>query len=325
MIEVLEVGLKEMKDNPDLTYSYWYLTGKCNYRCDYCDIYKDEIIQPWEVKKKIIDFFNYWGKKKQQKVLLYGGEPTLDPDLPKILASLDDYVRLFTNLSKDIDYWKYIDSIRDDITISISYHYSNTIDDISMMEKVLFLIQESKKITKIRLKIMADSRNIEKAIELFNKYNKLKSPKYECYMDIVMPNSQGDIGAQWKDKDMDWFLALQDHQTLYLKYKENGIVKERDTSWNEMRVTMLESNHYYHCMAGTNTLYVDSNGDVFPCKSHTNHRLFNIVEDGYEGCEIPRGMVCNYMGFCCETEIPKRLVCRRKVGEQTKNIRNKLL
>jgi len=35
-------------------------------------------------------------------------------------------------------------------------------------------------------------------------------------------------------------------------------------------------------------------------------------------------MVCNYMGFCCETEIPKKLVCRRKVGEETKNIRNLL-
>ena len=318
MIEILEVGLKEMRDNPDLTYSYWYLTGQCNYKCDYCDIYKDENIQSWQVKKKIIEFFNYWGKNKQQKVLLYGGEPTLDPDLPKIIEGLDDYVRIFTNFSKDIEYWKDIVSIRNDMTISISYHYSNT--NNASADKLLYLVQDTK--IKVRLKIMADSRDIKKANELYNEFNKFESPRYECYMDIVMPNSQGNIGAQWEDKDMSWFLALQDHQTLYLKYnKEDGVIKEREISWNEMRF-MIESNHYYYCMAGTNTLYVDSNGDVFPCKSHKEYPLFNIVNDEYS--EIPRGMVCNYMGFCCETEIPKRLVCRRKVGEGIKNIRNLL-
>ena len=47
MIEVLEVGMKEMRDNTNLTYSYWYVTGLCNYECDYCDIFHDESRLHW--------------------------------------------------------------------------------------------------------------------------------------------------------------------------------------------------------------------------------------------------------------------------------------
>jgi MoaA/NifB/PqqE/SkfB family radical SAM enzyme len=318
-MEVLEVGLKEMKDNPDLTYSYWYVTGLCNYECDYCDIFHDEQIQDWSLKQSIIDFFNYWGTQKKQKVLLYGGEPTLDPDFPKIIEGLNDYVRIFTNLSQGLAYWKELLQIRQDMTISISLHIHKCQPDV-LMEKVKFLVEETD--AKVRVKIMADSRYKEESIRLYKVFKNLyKTERYECYIDLVFPNSEGDIGAQWKDKDMDWFLDFQDFQTLYLKYKENGIVKERETSWNEMRATMLPSNHYYYCMAGSNTIFVDSNGDVYPCKSHKEVPMFN-VQDDYKSCTAPEGMVCNYMGFCCETEIPKKLVCRRRVGEDSKNIRN---
>jgi MoaA/NifB/PqqE/SkfB family radical SAM enzyme len=320
MIEILEVGLKEMRDNSDLTYSYWYVTGLCNYECDYCDIFHDEKIQEWELKQNIIDFFNYWGTQKKQKVLLYGGEPTLDPDFPKIIKSLNDYVRIFTNLSQGIGYWKELLKIRQDMTISASLHIHKCQTDI-FMEKVKYLVEETD--VKVRVKIMGDSRHKKESIRLYKTFKELyKTEKYECYIDLVFPNSQGDIGAQWKDKDMNWFLNFQDFQTLYLKYREDGVIKERETSWNEMRATMLESNHYYYCMAGANTIFVNSNGDVYPCKSHKETPLFN-VQDDYKS--VPQGLTCNYMGFCCETEIPKKLVCRRKVGEGTKNIRNMLL
>ncbi len=323
MIEVLEVGLKEMR-NTNLTYSYWYVTGMCNYECDYCDIFHNEQIQKWSLKQNIIDFFNYLGTQRKQKVLLYGGEPTLDPDFPRIIKGLNDYVRIFTNLSKDIDYWKEIANIRDDMTISISYHMDKTEPNV-LLEKVIYLVEQTK--LKVRVKIMGDSRKKEFCMSQYELFKNLykNNPRYECYFDLVFPNGQGNIGAEWLDEDMDWFLPLQDYQTLYLKYKEDGVIKERETSWNEMRATLLESNHYYHCMAGVNTMFVNSNGDVYLCKSHKETPLFN-VEDDYKSIQIPQdGITCDYMGFCCETEIPKRLVCRRKVGEQTKVIRNMLL
>jgi len=325
MIEVLEVGLKEMRNNSNLTYSYWYVTGLCNYECHYCDIFHDEKVQEWHLKKDIVDFFNYWGTVKQQKVLLYGGEPTLDPDFPKIIEGLNDYIRVFTNLYRGVEYWKDIVSIRKDLTVSISYHI-HKVNHEEFLKKVEYLVEESE-VNMIRVKIMGDSRYRQESIDKYNFFKGLwkNEPRYECYIDLVFPNSEGNIGAEWIEEDIDWFLPIQDYQTLYLKYKENGKIKERETSWNEMRATMLEYNHYYHCMAGVNTLFVNSDGNVYLCKSHNTTPLFS-VQDDYKSLEISqKGMICSYMGFCCETEIPKRLVCKRRITNETKNIRSVLI
>ncbi len=319
MIEVLEVGLKEMMNNPNLIYVYWDVTGLCNYECDYCDVFRNEQTQDWETKQNIINYLNYLNAHKDLKVLLYGGEPTIDPDFPKIIKNLMGYIRIFTNLSKGLAYWKEITDIRQDMTISASYHINKCQPDV-FLEKIMFLMEKTK--VKVRVKMMADSRHVEESLEKYKLFKNLYSDsRYECYMDLVLGNSEGVTGAKWKDSDMDWFLPLQEYKTIYLKYKEDDVVKEKEIAWNDMRNTLIESNHYYECMAGVNLLYIESNGDVSLCKSNRHKPLFNVKDEFL----IPKeGVVCDFMGFCCEVEFPKKLICRRKVGEQTKVIRNKL-
>jgi len=266
------------------------------------------------------------GTIRNHKVLLYGGEPTIDPDFLDIVKNLNDYVRVFTNLSQDSTFLQELIKIRNDMTISISYHIEKT--SVNEMIEKLTILTESQ-VNKIRLKIMADSRIKEKSIELYNLFSSFKKYKnFELYIDLVMANSQGSIGAEWTDEDLEWFLPLQEYKTIRLKYKENGEIKTKDVSWNEMRVSMLDSNNYYRCgAAGKNVLYINSNGDVLPCKSHLDP-MFNLVDNNFRNHlnEIKNnGMVCSHMGFCCEVDFPKVKVCKRVVGEQTKNIRNKLL
>lgn len=318
-MEILEVGLKEMRDNPNLIYVYWYLTGACNYECDYCDVYNNDKFEDWNIKESIVDYLNWLGSKKICKPLIYGGEPTMDQDLPRILKILKDSPRLFTNLSRDLDYWKELTNVRQDMTISASYHIHKCKQE-AFVEKVSWLMSNTD--VKVRVKIMADSRFKEETINIYKDFKKLyDNPRYECYLDIVYPNSVGDIGAEWIEKDLDWFLPEQRYKTLYLRYKEGGEEKEKETSWNEMRTQMIETNHYYQCMAGVNLLYIKSNGDVCLCKSRLGTPIFNTAYVW----KIPQeGIVCDYMGFCCETEYPKKLVCRRKVSAETKNIKNLL-
>lgn len=318
-MEILEVGLKEMRDNPDLIYVYWYVTGNCNYACDYCDVFKEEPIQDWNTKESIIDYLNWLGSKKTCKPLLYGGEPTLDPDFPKILEKLNDSPRIFTNLSKGLQYWKDITKIRQDMTISASLHIHKCQTDV-FMEKVIWLMDNTD--VKVRVKVMADSRYKDETIRIYSTFKKLYSdPRYECYMDIVYPNSEGDIGAVWGEDDLDWFLPVQEYKTLYLVYREGNEIKEKEVSWNEMRTQMIETEHYYHCMAGVNLLYIKSDGGVCLCKSRLDTPIFNTRYFW----KIPQeGIVCDYMGFCCEVEYPKKLVCRRKTGAKTQNLKNLL-
>jgi len=323
-VEVLEVGLKTMFENPNILYAYWFVTGNCNYKCDYCDVFRNEKLATWETKKKIIEFFNYMDTIREQKVLLYGGEPTCDSDFLKIVTKLNSYIRLFTNLSQDLDFFKKLLSIRSDMTISISYHIYKVNKDM-FLKKLGYLLGSDVK--KIRMKIMADSRRKEQSIEEYKFFKKFESRTgYECFIDLVLPNQIGDTGADWKPEDLDWFLPLQDYEVLRLKYLEDGIEKERDVSWNEMRTTMLESNNYYKCgAAGKNLIFVNSNADVFPCKSHITP-ILNLVKENFKDYlnHFEDGMICDFMGFCCETEFPKTLVLRRKNNEPDKNIRSRL-
>ena len=324
MIEVLEIGIKEMLDDPSTLFSYWFVTGICNYKCDYCDVYHKEKIFPWTTKERIVEFLNYMGTIRNQKVLLYGGEPTLDPDFFKIVGNLNSYIRLFTNFSRNLDFFKRLLDIRNNMTISISYHISHA-DIDETIKKLNFLIDNN--VAKIRLKIMGDSRirdKVKETYKLFKSFDK----DVEVYLDLVLSNGSGDIGAHWTPKDLEWFLPMQNHETLRLTYKEDHIVKVRDVSWNEMATTMIDSNNYYRCGAGgRNLLFINSNGDVLPCKSHLTP-LFNLDKDNFRDNLdkiSDKGMICSHMGFCCETDFPKTLVCRRRIGEQTKNIRNVLL
>jgi MoaA/NifB/PqqE/SkfB family radical SAM enzyme len=324
MIEILEFGLKEMIDNPNLIFIYWYLTGKCNYKCDYCDIFRDEKLQDWEIKQQTINFLNHLNKSRDLRVLLYGGEPTIDPDLPKILKSLDSYIRLFTNFSKPLNYWKNIADIREDMTLTISYHLNHQ-DPNNFLKKMTYLIEKTN-INKIRLKVMADSRYKEESIEIYKFYKNLwiNEPRYECFIDLILANLQGDVGAKWSEEDMDWYIPLQDYKTIYVKYKENGLIKENEFAWNEMRMQMIDSNNYYICTAGVNLLYIESNGDVFLCKSRRSpfKPLFNVMDKKFN---LPtKGIICDFMGYCCEVDFPKKLVCKRKVGRKNKNLRNLL-
>jgi sulfatase maturation enzyme AslB (radical SAM superfamily) len=325
MIEVLEIGIKEMLDDPSTLFSYWFVTGICNYKCDYCDVYHKEIVFPWTTKERIVEFLNYMGTIRNQKVLLYGGEPTLDPDFFKIVGNLDSYIRLFTNFSRNLDFFKRLLDIRSNMTISISYHISYA-DVDETIKKLNFLVDNN--VAKIRLKIMGDSRIRDKVKETYRLFKSFETKDFEVYLDLVLPNRDGDIGAQWTPEDLEWFLPMQNHETLRLTYKEDNEVKVRDISWNEMRTTMLDSNNYYRCGAGgKNLIFIDSNGDVLPCKSHSTP-LFNLDKNNFRDNLdkiSDNGMICSHMGFCCETDFPKKLVCKRRIGEQTKNIRNALL
>lgn len=323
-IEILEVGLKTMFENPNILYSYWFLTGNCNYKCDYCDVFRNEKLANWETKQKIIEFLNHMDTIRDQKILLYGGEPTCDSDFLTIARQLNSYIRLFTNLSNSLDFFKSLLLIRTDMTISISYHIYK-VNKSEFLEKLQYLLDSDVK--KIRMKIMADSRRKKQSIEEYEFFKQFESREgYECYIDLVLPNQIGSIGADWCEDDLSWFLPLQDYETLHLKYVDNsGKETVRDVSWNEMRTTMLESNNYYKCGAGKNLIFVDSNADVFPCKSHTTPILNLVKEDFHDYLDhFEDGMICDFMGFCCETDFPKTLVLRRKSDVPNKNIKSRL-
>ena len=81
---------------------YYYITYRCNSRCDFCDIWKNPVNKKvsnakFEDVKNNLDGLKKLGVKV---VDFTGGEPLLNEDLPKILRyakSLGFNVKLTTN------------------------------------------------------------------------------------------------------------------------------------------------------------------------------------------------------------------------------------
>ena len=82
----------------------WELTKSCNYKCEYCSIFKNDISSPKHLEETI-NFLNIFVSDKNLKLTLLGGEPTLCQDLEKIITKLSNEVNLFTNLSQDVSFY----------------------------------------------------------------------------------------------------------------------------------------------------------------------------------------------------------------------------
>tara|TARA_A100000171_G_scaffold53055_2_gene75932 strand:- start:1020 stop:1952 length:933 start_codon:yes stop_codon:yes gene_type:complete len=107
--KILSAGYKNFNI---ITFS-WYVTNFCNYRCTYCNEttrLTKKIDDKEQNSYKVINLYLKHKKMKNFSVELIGGEPTLNPNLDKIIDLLDKnekciYVELITNLSKKSEYY----------------------------------------------------------------------------------------------------------------------------------------------------------------------------------------------------------------------------
>lgn len=101
------------------------LTNKCNYECEYCDQRNFRKSQDMSIDtvKAILEYCKLVTKNKIS-FHLFGGEPTLNPDIFEIvdLIKLYNYeICMTTNLSQSVDFYKKLD-----ITTVASYHHEYT-------------------------------------------------------------------------------------------------------------------------------------------------------------------------------------------------------
>lgn len=122
----------------DKNYNFIYeLTTLCNFHCVYCSRRDVKDNPPWadlETSLKICDFFKelstYISDEHRIRITLFGGEPTLVPTLKDIVKYLKNFntrkikYSIYTNLSADIDLYRYLLDNKCDITST--YHMNHT-------------------------------------------------------------------------------------------------------------------------------------------------------------------------------------------------------
>ena len=249
-------------------------TSKCNYNCYYCtDLHdnKNPIIRNRiaGIEEIITAAKKY--KKKKVSLYIYGGEPTLHPDLTKTINMIsnhmdsNDVIEVQTNLSRPINWLKefvvQVDTSK--LKISVSYHNTQPVSITDFLKKCMFL----------------KTRELLSLVSVM--WNNRKSP-IKDYMTLsrhlgvdlceLAPLIQQTTPNQELDGEIDYFYSyinnedIDQHKHSFdksIKYEFTDRVEyfSRNKIWKD-RMNRFKG---YTCEVLNDKLYIDWNGECYPC------------------------------------------------------------
>jgi organic radical activating enzyme len=201
MKKIIAIGHKFYLENPSLLRINWISTMSCNYRCPYCYInitpdkynnnsslkYKDSNLTINKVNNLINNIILNYHDKKELDMTISGGEPTEITILFDIVTMLINKIknlknlRIHTNFSKDINYWKKIvDIFKNNKTINFSIEASLHLDYINTKEKLYDYLN--------KLLFLRSNNILVDSWTMINKINKNKAIEYSKIINEKIPN-----------------------------------------------------------------------------------------------------------------------------------------
>lgn len=317
MRDIIELGHLNFKSNLNSFLLHWDITSKCTYRCSYCDYRnRDESFKPYYEKQKILEFIEYISKRKDLIPILFGGEPTLDPDFLKVIQNfpkLNNYpISLYTNLCRSMSFFKDLCDLKVPIRVMTSFHYTES-NKSEFRKKVLYLLERG---TYVRIKIMWDFNHKDIIRDIFYEFKKLEKLYTNCFcsLDIVYGE-----GQKFSKEDLSWYYAIQDGQLYYMKYDSPNGPKYEETSFNRIKMRAYRFHggkvnlKFYRCECGKRCLFITSNGDVHYCQTMRKNKrtpIFNIHQDDYNDYLniFEKNIVCTEDNCLSEISVPKHRV-----------------
>jgi len=280
----------------------WEINTLCNYACDYCDLHGKEVSINQD---KVVEFVNYVGTLKNVKLTLFGGEPSLHPEILSVLKKLNVLVEMYTNLSQSLDFYDEVIRVKPTIELETSFHPSREKFD-TFYGKVKHL---SSKVAKLEIVYMLDT-NYPIYKEDYLKLKELRSDKVSTIIAKVEYSDQKKLS----EDEESWYIQEQHGSDLILTYEEEGIIKSKETISNYLFANSLNRFKYFLCGCGIHNLFISYEGVVYPCLDYRRRNLdpyFSIDQDNYEK-EFKKistkGIVCKMDSCSSELGVPKRRV-----------------
>lgn len=269
------------------------MTNLCNSRCKTCSIWKNKKREeiPFEVLEK---FANTPLFKKIRFLTLTGGEPFLRRDLEKVVRMFKQknpkvHITIITNaLTPELIYEK-VKQMPRDVLITLSFNGNEKAHDETRGVKGNY-----KKLLETISKLKEIGQNINLIFTTTKEnYNQLLwawgfSKKHDLN---ILFNPEMDYGRLNHDNAR----TLTGEQKKVVLNQLRKIYSERKRGFFDYTYYLFFKKFYENktisdkCYAGTNSIYIDFNGDVYPCE--------NLV-----------GVIPPFGTFKTEVKIPKHYI-----------------
>lgn len=302
---IMKQPIKILQTSPAVSI-YWLLTDFCNFRCNYCpdDLHSGKYatgVAPGlptddQIKKFISRLKSDEFASKRLNVQLGGGEPTLHPMFPYIVAELKsptNYLGVTTNGSRGVDWWKEILPL-DHVTISLHPEFTN-IDKVNELAEVILASG-----TSIMFNLSCDPNNWEAVQDL---YSKLKDD-LKKFVAPVMLNTFGLVRSffPYTPEQLAWIRSLASPATVSFPGSKKFTVSTMyfddgsQESFSLANTTVNGWNKFkgWNCSVGSQGLMVRFDGNVMAglCKSKQlgtidNFQLGEDIECPFEYCACP--------------------------------------
>jgi MoaA/NifB/PqqE/SkfB family radical SAM enzyme len=304
-MNILKVGRKDFIEDQSLFNLSWFITKKCNYKCIYCGVKKDEDFLSLENCNKVITYINKIEESgRKVGVNLTGGESLLHPNIIDIVNGIKTTkLRIKTNTSQGNDMLDhFMFSVRSDIHIEAEYHYPY-IWPKDYLERIQYMVS---RIHFVSAKVFWDIRNKDYTLDVYNETKKLEElhSNLKVYLDI--PRHPFFL---WEEEDLEFVESLSKTKDFVIVYEEDGIKKEMLISYPEAIKICKENIQNYKgfiCNSSKDSLTIDSNGDVFRCNElfYKKSPMFNIFKEPL--FSENKESECLIESFCYDLTIPKR-------------------
>lgn len=280
MDQSLVVPWFDKEDQRKYTCVMWNLTRRCGAGCEYCPFHEDSApFSSYENVNNILKwiYVNIPKERLDQwsQLTLFGGEPTLHPNFMHVINSAAvipfKQIVVYTNFSADLNLYLQMLIIQK-IMIVATFHeqqISHKAFVLKMMSLLGSWYPASYIFDHVRVNVMSSDPNHEYVATV------LRTAGFT--VNIAEPHRHG-----------------QSHDS----HTHNTTTVVDTSGWNKL--VKGNKNHFkgWNCLAGRNNVYIEENGDLFPCQSigqaaylkkpDAQPRITNILHDpNFEWKDLP--------------------------------------
>lgn len=269
----------------------WEVTKYCNFECSYCDVFG--IGHNLDSVETIIKFLNDFGKNKNLKITLFGGEPTLHPDIETIIKKLNNDVSLFTNLSAPLKLYDKLYAIDKDLEILTTFHPSK-VKFNKFLKRVKYLANKG---VNLKVTFMLDPKI---KLDYRGYFEELSNLDIRVEVHKVVYDSDR-IDNSTEEDDL---IQEDECKTIEVVYDNGDVV--------EVSPEHLLSNHmnnfkFFKCKGGCQNLYISKEGNVYSCLDYRKKdiSLGHVSRISVDGL---KETICMLDGCTSDLEIPKERI-----------------